>query len=181
MVRGKINKEIARELGTTEQTIKAHRLRVMEKIQAASLAELVMIAERLGLLASAEEQKPPDGARAIVANDIVNVSRLGNLRLVRGFGSSPSGWGLTPIANGKRIIVLDDDTSVLGAVKRVLNAHGFGVEVFDTVEGFLSGARLRRCVVPCLGHRSEWHVRNRIEAPTDECRSFDTGHIHHGW
>ena len=46
------------------------------------------------------------------------------------------------MASGKRIIVLDDDTSVLGAVKRVLKAHGFGVEVFDTVEGFLSGARL---------------------------------------
>jgi FixJ family two-component response regulator len=46
------------------------------------------------------------------------------------------------MASGKRIIVLDDDTSVLEAVKRVLKAHGFVVEVFDTVEGFLSGARL---------------------------------------
>ena len=61
VVRGKMNKEIARELGTTERTIKAHRHRVMEKVQAASLAELVMIAERLGILASAEEQKRPDG------------------------------------------------------------------------------------------------------------------------
>ena len=46
------------------------------------------------------------------------------------------------MASGKRIIVLDDDTSVLGAVKRVLKAHGFDVEVFDTVEGFLGSARL---------------------------------------
>ena len=46
------------------------------------------------------------------------------------------------MASGKKIFVLDDDTSVLGAVKRVLKAHGFGVEVFDTVEGFLSGACL---------------------------------------
>jgi RNA polymerase sigma factor (sigma-70 family) len=68
VVRGKMNKEIARELGTTERTIKAHRHRVMEKVRAASLAELVMIAERLGLLASAEEQKPPAGARAILVN-----------------------------------------------------------------------------------------------------------------
>ena len=56
-----MNKVIARELGTTERTIKAHRLRVMEKVQAASLVELVLIAERLGILASADEQKPPDG------------------------------------------------------------------------------------------------------------------------
>ena len=32
--------------------------------------------------------------------------------------------------------------SVLGAVKRVLKAHGFDVEVFDTVQGFLGSARL---------------------------------------
>jgi RNA polymerase sigma factor (sigma-70 family) len=50
VVRGKMNKEIARELGATERTIKAHRHRVMEKVEAASLAELVMIAERLGIL-----------------------------------------------------------------------------------------------------------------------------------
>jgi RNA polymerase sigma factor (sigma-70 family) len=54
VVRGKMNKEIARELGTTERTIKAHRHRVMEKIGVASLAELVMIAERLGVLARGE-------------------------------------------------------------------------------------------------------------------------------
>ena len=51
VVRGKLNKEIARELGATERTIKAHRHRVMEKLTAASLAGLVMIAERLGILA----------------------------------------------------------------------------------------------------------------------------------
>ena len=46
------------------------------------------------------------------------------------------------MANGKRIVVLDDDTSVLEAVERVLKAQGFDVEVFDTVERFLGGARL---------------------------------------
>ena len=46
------------------------------------------------------------------------------------------------MASGKRIIVLDDDPSVLGAVKRVLKAHGFDVEVFDTVQGFLGSPRL---------------------------------------
>jgi FixJ family two-component response regulator len=50
VARGKMNKEIARELGTTERTIKAHRHQVMEKMKVTSLAELVMIAERLGVL-----------------------------------------------------------------------------------------------------------------------------------
>ena len=46
------------------------------------------------------------------------------------------------MASRKRIIVLDDDASVLGALDRVLKAHGFDTQVFDTVEGFLGGARL---------------------------------------
>jgi FixJ family two-component response regulator len=50
VVRGKINKQIALELGTTERTVKAHRHQVMEKMQVDSLAELVSDAERLGVL-----------------------------------------------------------------------------------------------------------------------------------
>ena len=51
-----MNKEIARELGATHRTIKAQRHNVMEKVQAKSLAELVMIAERLVILAG--EDRP---------------------------------------------------------------------------------------------------------------------------
>jgi FixJ family two-component response regulator len=50
IVRGKINKQVAYELGTTERTVKAHRHQVMEKMRVHSLAELVSIAERLGML-----------------------------------------------------------------------------------------------------------------------------------
>ena len=49
VVQGKVNKQIAFELGTTERTIKAHRHSVMEKMQVRSLAELVSIAERVGI------------------------------------------------------------------------------------------------------------------------------------
>jgi FixJ family two-component response regulator len=49
VVRGKINKQIAFALGPTERTIKAHRHMVMEKMDVRSVAELVLIAERLGL------------------------------------------------------------------------------------------------------------------------------------
>src|SRR5262245_899517 len=44
---GKANKQIATELGTSERTVKAHRARVMEKMQVTSLAELVRVADRL--------------------------------------------------------------------------------------------------------------------------------------
>jgi FixJ family two-component response regulator len=50
VVRGKINKQIANALGCTERTIKAHRQRVMEKMKVQSLAELVILAERAGVL-----------------------------------------------------------------------------------------------------------------------------------
>jgi len=50
VVQGQINKQIAERLGTAVRTIKAHRQRVMEKMGARSLVELVSIAERLGLV-----------------------------------------------------------------------------------------------------------------------------------
>jgi len=47
VVAGRLNKQIASELGTSEKTVKVHRSRVMAKMQAASLAELVRSVERL--------------------------------------------------------------------------------------------------------------------------------------
>ena len=51
VVRGKLNKQIAHELGPTVRTIKAHRQAIMEKLGVKSIAEAVSIAERLGMLA----------------------------------------------------------------------------------------------------------------------------------
>ena len=56
IVRGNTNKAVARALGGTERTIKAHRHTVMEKMQARSVAELVSLAERVGVLAAAPGQ-----------------------------------------------------------------------------------------------------------------------------
>lgn len=52
IVTGKLNKQVADELGTVEKTIKVHRARVFEKMQVQSLAELVPLAAKLGLLVS---------------------------------------------------------------------------------------------------------------------------------
>jgi RNA polymerase sigma factor (sigma-70 family) len=49
VVQGRLNKQIAYELGLSEKTVKAHRARVMEKMQADSLAHLVRLADKVGI------------------------------------------------------------------------------------------------------------------------------------
>lgn len=57
VISGRLNKVIAASLGTTEQTIKVHRSRVMEKLGLRSVAALVTAAQRLGI---SPADGPPD-------------------------------------------------------------------------------------------------------------------------
>ena len=50
VVLGRLNKQIAADLGTVEKTVKVHRARVMEKMGADSVAELVRLMERAGMM-----------------------------------------------------------------------------------------------------------------------------------
>jgi FixJ family two-component response regulator len=49
VIAGKLNKQIAGDLGTVEQTVKVHRARVMQKMRVRSVAELVRLVERCGI------------------------------------------------------------------------------------------------------------------------------------
>lgn len=49
VITGLLNKQIAQKLGTSEQTIKVHRMRLMEKLGLTSVVELVHAAARLGV------------------------------------------------------------------------------------------------------------------------------------
>jgi FixJ family two-component response regulator len=69
VVRGKLNKQIAHRLGTSERTIKAHRHSIMEKLGVQSVAQAVSIAARLGMLAAPGDSKannaPDDGVKGV--------------------------------------------------------------------------------------------------------------------
>jgi RNA polymerase sigma factor (sigma-70 family) len=55
VIAGMLNKQIASQLGTTEATIKVHRGRVMEKMGATSVAELVILTQRAGIAPAATD------------------------------------------------------------------------------------------------------------------------------
>jgi RNA polymerase sigma factor (sigma-70 family) len=57
VVTGLLNKQIAARLGPSVKTVKVHRSRVMEKMQARSLAQLVVMGQRLGVGATVEHVK----------------------------------------------------------------------------------------------------------------------------
>jgi FixJ family two-component response regulator len=57
---GKLNKQIAGDLGVVEQTVKFHRARIMERMRAKTVAELMHIAARVGISA----EKPPAASAA---------------------------------------------------------------------------------------------------------------------
>lgn len=49
VITGKLNKQIASDLGTFEQTVKVHRAHLMQKMKVRSVAELVRLTERCGI------------------------------------------------------------------------------------------------------------------------------------
>jgi FixJ family two-component response regulator len=65
VIQGRLNKQIAGDLGISEKTVKFHRGRVMEKTQAGSVAELVRQADRLGFKPTTGRERFPLGGREV--------------------------------------------------------------------------------------------------------------------
>ena len=81
MVAGRLTKQIAGELGTSEATVKTHRQQVMAKMRVESLADLVRIAEQLGL-------GPPEGGAGRRSSPMLRATPFCRSRI----GRSTSGW-----------------------------------------------------------------------------------------
>ncbi len=67
VVSGMLNKQSGHRLGVTEKTVKVHRAQIMRKMQADSLAELVRMAERLGIERPSQAVPHPDQAATMVS------------------------------------------------------------------------------------------------------------------
>jgi FixJ family two-component response regulator len=63
VVSGRLNKQVADALGISEITVKAHRGNMMRKMNARSLAELVMMAANLGLTSQRVERSPLESGK----------------------------------------------------------------------------------------------------------------------
>jgi len=55
VVTGRLNKQVASDLGAAEKTIKIHRARVMEKMKAKSIVELVQLVAKAGVCPADEK------------------------------------------------------------------------------------------------------------------------------
>ena len=60
VVAGRRNKQIAGEIGTSEVTVKVHRTNLMRKMQALSLADLIVMASKLGLMGQSHGRNPTE-------------------------------------------------------------------------------------------------------------------------
>jgi FixJ family two-component response regulator len=60
VVAGRLNKQIAGDLGTVEKTIKVHRGRMMSKLDVRTVQDLVRLAERAGIRPRPDEATPDD-------------------------------------------------------------------------------------------------------------------------
>ena len=184
LVRGKLHKQIAHELGTAERTVKLHRHNLMQKFEVRSLAELAVIAERLGLVPTPGQTRMATSGRA-GTNTRLGPSRgnccsqsvffptpvpIFGIMLEWCFAAGASGAGHTAprcrsacgfdsvtitgsprtakfSAIGPRdmsmprrqkiVAVVDDDSSMLGATRDLLEACGFVTRAFASAEEFL--------------------------------------------
>lgn len=80
IVTGRLNKQVAGMLGTGEKNIKAHRARVMQKMEVTSLAQLVLVADRLGLCRAFETDTSDERQESalVTADHVVHDRSIGH-------------------------------------------------------------------------------------------------------
>ena len=168
IVAGRLNKQIAAELGTTEKTIKFHRGNLMRKMGVRVVADLVKLAERAG-------DWPPRPA----PEDAVP------LRSLRYLDQGPV-WivaagcyrGLTMAKDAPLLAVVDDDADVRAALTRLVASAGFAVETFASGAEFLRSVRGPRAGLRRARPAHAGNERIRRAGCARQRASFGASHRH---
>ena len=130
MVAGRLNKQIGGELGIAEKTVKVHRGRVMEKMEARSVAELVR----------------DGGPRRSSAG----LATLGAGTKVPFLARASARYAEAPVTPVKPLVaVVDDEEAVRRALERLLRSAGIETETFSTGGAMLEDLARRKpdCIV----------------------------------
>ena len=143
VVTGMLNKQVAFELGVSEKMVKVHRARVMAKMRAGSLAELVRLADE-GRTATTAVAPAPERAD-------IDADHHGPRATIPQAADTPH-WPRIdhPMSTALPLIsIVDDDVSVRRALRRTVQSAGYPVETFACAVEFLDSVPLRRtaCLV----------------------------------
>jgi FixJ family two-component response regulator len=123
VIAGRLNKQIAADLGTVEKTVKVHRSRMMVKMGVRTVAELVRLTERI-------ELRPFERRQGGTKGQLDATSHSGKVR---------------PMGDAKICIaVVDDDLSVRNALGRLLRANSYEVETYGSAQAFLDSLTVRK-------------------------------------
>lgn len=138
VIRGRLNKQIAAELGSGEKTVKVHRSRVMTKMGVRSVPELVQLGARIGV-----GIEPILTTRNTPAVEAALMSNRESAQM------SPQEHKYLLCGKWIVIAVVDDEESVRKALLRVLRAAGFAARGFVSAKEFLASWQFDRpdCLV----------------------------------
>ena len=128
IVAGRLNKQIAAELGTTEKTIKFHRGNLMRKMGVRVVADLVKLAERARVGSTPRSLRQRHRAR--IDARYLDQGPVGS-------AAASCYRGIRMARDAPLLAVVDDDEDVRVALTRLVSSAGFAVETFASGAEFL--------------------------------------------
>ena len=171
LISGQLNKQVGFDLGISEQTTKIHRHRVLEKMRADSIADLVRMAADLAIA--------PMGR-------IVGPSPVGLRRYRAATASRVLCWRIHMATPAPLIVVVEDDLPTLKALGRVLRAAGFETATYSSAEDYLASppVEMAHCFLLDihLGGMSGLDLQRHLSAhgshlPVIVMTAFDDAHV----
>ena len=148
VVAGRLNKQIAGDLGTVEKTIKVHRGRMMSKLGVRTVQDLVRLAERAGIRPRPQSGRAGEADAFCYGHSLnvryptfpigpkANSTASRGRDILRQPTRSPGSWHMPKTLTGF-VAIVDDDTAVRKALSRLLSASAIRAQCFGSAREFL--------------------------------------------